>query len=224
LQLQKIETKIYEVRGLKVMLDYDLAELYQVPTKALNQAVKRNNKRFPTDFMFQLTKLEWETMRSQIVTASNTMETMQSQNVTASQKKRNVTALPYAFTEQGLAMLSTILQSEIAIEVNVALIREHESLNYENQQNNRVCTEAVKVLSIITDFSEIPNYSTEKIELQIKNLASIFNGYFTKQPHIYSAFELLHDFAKDDTERLHDPLNKALLSKEYGFSLSVNYN
>jgi ORF6N domain len=123
MQLQKIETKIYEVRGFKVMLDYDLAELYQVETKVLNQAVKRNSKRFPTDFMFQLTKIELETMRSQIVTAYKETEPMLSQNVTASQKKRNVTALPYAFTEQGLAMLSGILNSDIAIEVNISIMR-----------------------------------------------------------------------------------------------------
>src|ERR1700757_391313 len=116
--LQKIETKIYEVRGQKVMLDYDLAELYEVKTKALNQAVKRNIKRFPVDFMFQLSKAEWETMRSQIATAS-----MKSQNVTASQNKRNISATPYAFTEQGLAMLSGVLNSDKAIDVNITIMR-----------------------------------------------------------------------------------------------------
>lgn len=123
MQLQRIETKIYELRGQKVMLDYDLAELYEVETKALNQAVKRNVKRFPIDFMFRLTVAEWETMRSQIVTASKEDKTLRSQNVTASQKKRNVTATPYAFTEQGLAMLSGILNSEKAIKVNIAIMR-----------------------------------------------------------------------------------------------------
>ena len=91
------------------MLDYDLAELYEVPTKALNQAVKRNIQRFPSDFMFRLTHDEWDLMRSQ--------------NVTASQKKRNVSATPYAFTEQGLAMLSGILNSDKAINVNIAIMR-----------------------------------------------------------------------------------------------------
>ncbi len=104
-----VQSKIYEIRNLKVMLDFDLAELYEIPTKALNQAVKRNLKRFPSDFMFQLTREDWANMRSQFVTAS--------------QEKRNIKTTPYAFTEQGLAMLSGILNSDIAINVNVAIMR-----------------------------------------------------------------------------------------------------
>jgi len=123
MQLQTIQTKIYELRGQKVMLDFDLAELYEVETKALNQAVKRNLKRFPGDFMFRLTAIEWETMRSQIVTASKGGKAMRSQIVIASQKKRNVSATPYAFTEQGLAMLSGVLNSDKAINVNIAIMR-----------------------------------------------------------------------------------------------------
>lgn len=98
MQLQTIQNKIYEIRGHKVMLDFDLSKLYEVQTKALNQAVKRNIKRFPVDFMFQLTKTEWETMRPQISTALKESKVIRSQNVTASQKKRNVSATPYAFT------------------------------------------------------------------------------------------------------------------------------
>jgi len=123
MQLQKIETKIHEVRGQKVMLDFDLAELYEVGTKVLNQGVKRNLKRFPVDFMFRLSINEWETIRSQITSASKENQTIRSQNVTASQKKRNVSATPYAFTEQGLAMLSGILNSDKAIDVNIAIMR-----------------------------------------------------------------------------------------------------
>ena len=123
MDLQIIQNKIYELRGQKIMLDYDLAELYEVETKALNQAVKRNIKRFPIDFMFRLSINEWETMRSQIAIAKKENETIRSQIVTASQRKRNVSATPYAFTEQGLAMLSGILNSEKAIDVNIAIMR-----------------------------------------------------------------------------------------------------
>ncbi len=105
------------------MFDFDLAELYEVGTKVLNQAVKRNIKRFPKDFMFQLTAEEWKTMRSQIETASTQSASVRSQNVTASQRKRNITSIPYAFTEQGLAMLSGILNSDKAINVNIAIMR-----------------------------------------------------------------------------------------------------
>jgi L-lactate utilization protein LutC len=123
MELQLIQNKIFEVRRQKVMLDFDLAELYEVQTKALNQAVKRNIQRFPSDFMFRLTFDEWEAVRSQSATASKINKRMQSQSVTASQKKRNITATPYAFTEQGLAMLSGILNSAKAINVNIAIMR-----------------------------------------------------------------------------------------------------
>ena len=123
MNLQIIQNKIYEVRGQKVMLDFDLAELYEVVTKVLNQAVKRNINRFPIDFMFRLTINEWEAIRSQIVTTSQKNEPMRSQIVTASQRKRNISATPYAFTEQGLAMLSGILNSDKAVDVNIAIMR-----------------------------------------------------------------------------------------------------
>jgi len=109
MQLETIQTKIYEIRGIKVMLDFDLAELYEVKTKVLNQAVKRNIKRFPDDFMFRLSPDEWRNMRSQ--------------SVTASIDKRNVLAMPFAFTEQGVSMLSGILTSDKAIDVNISIMR-----------------------------------------------------------------------------------------------------
>lgn len=109
MKVATLQSKIYEIHNFKVMLDFDLAELYEIPTKALNQAVKRNLKRFPSDFIFQLTIEEWANMRSQIVTAS--------------QEKRNIKTTPYAFTEQGVAMLSGILNSDIAINVNIAIMR-----------------------------------------------------------------------------------------------------
>jgi hypothetical protein len=119
--LQKVENIIHEARGLKVMLDYDLAKLYEVETKALNQAVKRNVDRFPEDFMFRLTPLEWGTMWSQIVTGSDN-DSNQSQIVTGSLQKHRGIA-PYAFTEQGIAMLSGVLKSKKAIEVNISIMR-----------------------------------------------------------------------------------------------------
>lgn len=107
--IQSIQNRIYETRGERVMLDFDLADLYEVPTKVLNQSVKRNSKRFPKDFMFRLTPNEWQDMRSQFVTTS--------------QKKRNTNVTPYAFTQQGVAMLSGILHSEKAITMNIAIMR-----------------------------------------------------------------------------------------------------
>ena len=105
--VERIEKAIYLIRGEKVMLDRDLAELYEVKTKALNQAVRRNRDRFPSDFMFQLTKEE-------------SSELNRSQIVTGSQKHRDPRFAPYAFTEQGVAMLSSVLRSKRAVAVNVA--------------------------------------------------------------------------------------------------------
>jgi len=109
MELQKIETKIYEVRRQKVMFDFDLAELYEVETRILNQAVKRNIDIFPDDFMFQLTKKEWETMLSQIVMTYPI--------------KRPKTALPLAFTEHGVAMLANVLKSKKARQISIAIVR-----------------------------------------------------------------------------------------------------
>ncbi|MEO8117961.1 MAG: ORF6N domain-containing protein [Rhodoferax sp.] len=104
---ENLASMVLAIRGEKVLLDADLAELYGVETKVLNQAVKRNLDRFPEDFMFQLTTDEWARMRSQTVTAS----------------RRNVSASPYVFTEQGVAMLSSVLRSQRAVEVNIAIMR-----------------------------------------------------------------------------------------------------
>lgn len=107
LKPENVAQLVFLIRGEKVMLDADLATLYGVSTKALNQAVRRNRNRFPTDFVFQLTKAEYDSMRSQIVTAS----------------RRNISALPYAFTEQGVAMLSSVLRSSRSVAVNIAIMR-----------------------------------------------------------------------------------------------------
>lgn len=109
MEISILQSKIYEVRGQKVMLDFDLAMLYKVETRVLNQAVKRNISRFPEDFMFQLTLDE--------------LENMSSQSVTTYPSKRPKTSLPFAFTEQGIAMLSGILNSEVAININIAIMR-----------------------------------------------------------------------------------------------------
>ena len=106
-ELILVQNLIHEFRGKKVMLDFDLARLYQVETRVLNQSVKRNLKRFPSDFMFQLTEEEWLSNSSQIVMTSN----------------RPKKALPYAFTEQGVAMLSGLLHSDVAIDANIAIMR-----------------------------------------------------------------------------------------------------
>ena len=109
MQLQNIQSKIYELRGQKIILDFDFAEMYEVETRALKQAVKRNLDRFPEDFMFQLTKQEWKEV---ITKCDNLTDTIRFSPVTS-----------FAFTEQGVAMLSSVLKSKKALQVNIAIMR-----------------------------------------------------------------------------------------------------
>lgn len=110
MELELIKKSILEIRGKKVMLDMDLAKIYEVETRALKQAVRRNLDRFPEDFMFQLTKEEWSILRSQIVTLEVG-------------KGNHPKFLPFAFTEQGVAMLSAVLNSQPAINASIAIMR-----------------------------------------------------------------------------------------------------
>ena len=120
---ENLASMVLAVRGEKVLLDTDLAELYGVEARALNQAVARNRNRFPDDFMFQLTAEEWERLRSQTVIASGTQGGNSSQTVMTTRKHRGIAYRPYAFTEQGVAMLSSVLRSQRAVEVNIAIMR-----------------------------------------------------------------------------------------------------
>jgi len=149
MQVIFIRNKIYEIRGQRVMLDYDLAELYEVETRVINQAVKRNIERFPEDFMFRLTSEEW--MRSQNVLSSGKGDKkiqtfdnqydikengiqivanagMRSQTVTSSSSKRRKTLLPYAFTEHGVTMLASVLKSSKAVKMSIEVVRAFISL------------------------------------------------------------------------------------------------
>ena len=135
-QFLQIEPLIRTIRGQQVLLDSDLAILYGVETKRLNQQVKRNIERFPEDFMFQLTQEEVTcsrsqiatlnertNLRSQIVTLNTENHSLRSQNATLNKRGQNVKYLPYAFTENGIAMLSSVLRSPIAIQVNIRIMR-----------------------------------------------------------------------------------------------------
>ncbi|HEV8080732.1 MAG TPA: ORF6N domain-containing protein [Chitinophagaceae bacterium] len=176
---EKIINKIYIIRDQKVMLDFDLAALYEVETKALNQAVKRNAERFPKDFMFRLTSKEWIVMRSQIVTASSQdigyqgNKTMRSQNEAASQAKRNTTITPYAFTEHGVTMLASVLKSERAVMMSIAVVRAFIELKKNTLQYKEVIQ-------------------------QIENLKDHLGGHDVQLNKIYEAIENL---LEDKTEK-----------------------
>jgi len=151
---QIITNKIYLIREQKVMLDRDLAELYGVETKVLKQAVRRNIKRFPEDFMFEMTKEELALWRSQFATTS--------------EDKKGLRYAPFCFTEQGVTMLSCILNSERAIEVNIRIIRVFTKLREMLTDNLSVKLEIEEIKKKLTNHSKnielVFNYLDELIE------------------------------------------------------------
>jgi phage regulator Rha-like protein len=166
--IRSIQNRIYEIRGERVMLDRDLAALYEVEIRVLNQAVKRNIKRFPKDFMFQLTKEEFESLRFQIET-SESNNSLTSQIVTLKAGRgQHRKFMPYAFTEQGVAMLSGILNSDKAINMNIAIMR--------------AFVEVRKVLLMQTDLKE-----------QLKEIKERLGEHDVQLNQIYDAMENLLD-------------------------------
>ena len=120
--LEPIKRKIYEIRGRRVMLDSDLARMYQVETKNLKRAVRANIERFPDDFMFELTKDEYDALRCNIFTSNNDGDALRCKNFTSNKRGGN-RYLPFVFTREGIAMLSGLLRSEIAIQANINIMR-----------------------------------------------------------------------------------------------------
>ena len=151
-----IQQKIFEIRGQKVILDRDLAALYQVETRVLNQAVKRNIDRFPEDFMFQLTLEEWKTISSQFVTTSKNIS---SQVVILNANKRPLTSLPYAFTEHGVVMLASLLRSETAVTMSVQITRAFVAMR-----------ETIAALATTATKVELLNEKVERLNMYIEEV------------------------------------------------------
>ena len=162
MEIELIKNKIFEIRGQKVMLDFDLATLYETETKVLKQSVRRNINRFPEDFMFELTPMELESLRSQIVTSN----------------RGGLRYMPFAFTEQGVAMLSSVLNNEKAIEINIAIIRSFVALrkfalNYEELTKRLTEIEnqfpdIYKALNYLVDKDNDTNKNTERNKIGYK--------------------------------------------------------
>ncbi|HUS01366.1 MAG TPA: ORF6N domain-containing protein [Chitinophagaceae bacterium] len=167
---ERIFNKIHIIRDQKVMLDFDLANLYEVETKALNQAVKRNAERFPKDFMFRLTTKEWIIMRSQFVTSSaqatdsQLLKAMRSQIAISSQSKRKDTYTPYAFTEHGVTMLASVLKSERAVKMSIAVVRAFIELKKNALQYNEIVEQIENLKSHLGEHDVQLNKIYEAIE------------------------------------------------------------
>ena len=147
--LVEVKNLIYEIRGYKVMLDSDLAELYEVPTKRLNEAVKRNLARFPKRYMFQLTTEEFESLRSQIATSNKT--------------RGGRRYMPYVFTEQGVAMLSSVLNSERAIQINIKIIDTFVQMREWALDNKELTKRVADIENYLINYAKDNNKEIEKI-------------------------------------------------------------
>jgi len=180
--IRSIQNRIYEIRGERVMLDRDLADLYETETKALNLAVKRNIRRFPADFMFQLTKEEFEALRLQFETLEKGNSLRLQNETLKSGRGQHSKYLPYVFTEQGVAMLSGILNSDKAINMNIAIMRAF-----------------VEIRRII--------FRQNDLKEQLKEIKARLGEHDTQLNHIYDAMENLLDEKAaerkwDDRERI----------------------
>ena len=165
MELETIKQSIHEIRGQKVILDFELAKMYQVETKRLKESVRRNIRRFPEDFMFELSTEEWVILRTQFATSS------------WGGQRYN----PYAFTEQGVAMLSSVLNSEIAIDINIAIVRafvmiRQFALTYQELNEKLIALEK-KHNQKFTDIDQVLNYLIKKDQQVIQQTARKQVGY-----------------------------------------------
>ncbi len=171
MESQIIQTKIFKIRGLLVMLDFDLAELYEVETRVLNQAVKRNIERFPEDFMFQISLIEWESQRLQTEIA-NSVNSNSSQIVMSSGKHRGNKYLPFAFTEQGVAMLSGVLRSSKAVQINIAIMRAFVALRRYAMTFDELATKIISHDKELADINEVLRWLGEENQTRSDEIAA----------------------------------------------------
>ncbi len=170
--LQLIRSKIYEIRNEPVMLDHDLAEIYQVETRVLKQAVRRNIDRFPDDFMFEITKLEYDSLRSQFVILNENDET--------NARGKHSKYLPFAFTEQGVAMLSSVLRSDTAIKMNISIMRAFVAVRNLTPSNSRILELRYEMKQlkeymedVFSDYNDINEDTRMQLELINQTLAEL---------------------------------------------------
>ena len=210
--LENIENLIHIIRGKQVMLDRDLARLYGVETKRLNEQVKRNIERFPEDFMFQLTREEAESSRSQFATLNEDGELSRSQFATLNGRGHNIKHLPYAFTENGIAMLSGVLRSQQAININIQIMRAFNTMRHFIATNAQVFQRLEVIehtqLSLVAHQEELAAHQTstdQKLEEVFHRLdegaatpkeAIFFEGQF------FEARVLLEQIIKTATKRV----------------------
>ena len=190
-----IQDIIYDIRGAKVMLDYDLASIYGVETRTLNQAVKRNIERFPQDFMFRLTENEWEKVNCNLLS-----DNMPSQIVIASPNRRNKSAPPYAFTEYGAVMLASVLRSPSAVQMSVMVTRAFIAMR---QALSSMLSYDLKIEQLSRKVDQLNAHVEENLHDQndINQLQSQFNNELALQ------IEVINDALDQLREKKKEPDN-----------------
>jgi len=195
-ELSQIQNMIYEIRGQKVMLDRDLAVLYEVEVKRLNEAVKRNIERFPEDFMFQLTDDEWnslrsqfvtsndegESLRSQIATSNDEGESLRSQFVTSKNSRGGRRYLPYAFTEHGVLMLSNVLNSTKAVNMSIEIIRVFDKLRKYALEQTPKDIRIEELHKLLMLHIENTDHKFSGYEKTIKQIVCVLNNLIAEPP------------------------------------------
>ena len=170
---ERIESRILIIRGQRVMLDQDLAVLYEVETKALNQAVKRNINRFPDDFAFRLTNEEWKCLRSQFATSKPESETLRSQFVTSKNETRGGRQyFPTAFTEHGALMLANILRSDRAAQMSIEVIRAFIHLRRTSASHEALAKESKEIKSFVLKHAQKSDQEFRRVWNAIEKLSA----------------------------------------------------
>ena len=178
MELQPIQSKIYEIRGQRVMLDFDLAELYQVETRTLKQAVRRNIERFPSDFMFEITESEYNYLKNSMTS-----------QIVISNERGGRRYMPFAFTEQGVAMLSSVLRSETAIQVNIAIMRAFVAMRNDIGTTTQITAELSEIRAKLAlleradeDNAEAVNDLSEDMRKELDNIYQAIAALSIKVP------------------------------------------
>lgn len=180
MELQTIQSKIYEIRGQRVMLDFDLAELYQVETRTLKQAVRRNIERFPEDFMFEITEAEYNSLKNSLTS-----------QIVISNERGGRRYMPFAFTEQGVAMLSSVLRSGTAIQVNIAIMRAFVAMRNYITTTTQITAELSEIRAKLAlleradeDNAEAVNDLSEDMRRELDNIYQAIAALSVKTPSI----------------------------------------
>lgn len=214
MELQPIQSKIYEIRGQRVMLDFDLAELYQVETRTLKQAVRRNIERFPSDFMFEITESEYNYLKNSMTS-----------QIVISNERGGRRYMPFAFTEQGVAMLSSVLRSGTAIQVNIAIMRAFVAMRNYITTTTQITAELSEIRAKLAlleradeDNAEAVNDLSEDMRKELDNIYQAIAALSIKVPQ---ARKVGQPIGFKRTDGKNNPLHPSMINARISYWLCI---